>query len=103
MVLKAQVRTSELHSHEQRKGFPPPLTSKSQVKTCGISFRKIKIFVSMVLKAQVQTCELRGHKRKKKDFRNHLNIEVTDPDLWHQFRKNQNFCLYGSKITDTDL
>ena len=55
----------------------------------------------MVLKAQVRTCELRGHKKKKKkkDFPNPINIEVTGPDLWHQFRKYQNFCFYGPKGT----
>ena len=31
--------------------------------------------------------------KKKKKFCNHLNIEVTGPDLWRQFWKNQNFCF----------
>ena len=58
----------------------------------------------MFLKAPVRICELRSHeKKKKKDFTNTLDIEVTGQDLWHQFRKNQNFCFYGSKGTGPDL
>ena len=62
---------------KKKKISPTSSTSKSQVRTCGVNFRKIKIFVFMVLKALVQTCELRGH--KKKNFPNPLDIEVTDP------------------------
>ena len=40
---------------------------------------------------------------KKKRFSNPLDIEVTSPYLWRQFRKNQNFCFYGSKGTFPDL
>ena len=40
----------------------------------------------MILKAQVRTCELCGHKKKKK-FPNPLDIEVTGPDMWLEFRK----------------
>ena len=56
----------------------------SQVRTCGVNYGKIQIFVFMILKAQVWTCELCGHKKKKKkkkDFPNHHDIEVTGPDL----------------------
>ena len=56
----------------------------------------------MVIKAQVRTCELRGHEKKKKDFPNLLDIEVTDPDLWHQFRKKC-FSFFGPKGTGLDL
>ena len=55
----------------------------------------------MVLKAQVRTCEIRGKKQKK--IPNHLDIEVTGPDLLRQFRKNQNFCFYAPKFTAPDL
>ena len=58
----------------------------------------------MVLKAQVRTCELRDHEKKnKKDIPNPLDIEVTGPDLWFQFRKNLNFCFYSPKGTGPDL
>ena len=57
----------------------------------------------MVLKAKVHTCELRGHEKMKEDFPNPLNIEVTGPDLWRQFLKNQNLCFYGHKRTGPDL
>ena len=56
----------------------------------------------MVLKEQVLTCELHGHEKKKK-FPNPLDNEVTCPYLWHQFRKNQNYCFYGAKGTGQDL
>ena len=49
------------------------------------------MFVFMVVKAQVRNCELSGHDKRKKDFPNSLDIEVTGPDLWRQFLKNQNF------------
>ena len=76
----------------------------SLVRTCGANFGKIKIFVFIVLKAQVRTSELHGHKKKKKKgFPNPLNFEVTGPDLWRQFWKNQNFCFYGLKGTGPDL
>ena len=42
-------------------------------------------------------------KKKKKDFFKPLHIEVTGPDLWHQFRKNQNFWFYGKKDTGPDM
>ena len=35
--------------------------------------------------------------KKKIYFPNPHDIEVTGPDLRRQFRKNQNFCFYGSK------
>ena len=58
----------------------------------------------MVLKAQLRTCELRGNeKKKKKRFPNPLDIEVTGLELWRQFWKNENFCLYGPKGTGLDL
>ena len=57
----------------------------------------------MVLKIQVRTCELHGHEKKKKDFHNPLDIEVTGPDLWRQFCKNQNFLFYVPKGTGLDL
>ena len=57
----------------------------------------------MVLKAQVRVCELRGHGKKKKKFSQPLDIEVSDPDLWCQFRKSPNFCFYGPKGTGPDL
>ena len=47
----------------------------------------------MVRKAQIRTSELRGDKKKKK-FPNPLDIEVTDSDLWRQFRKNRNFFVF---------
>ena len=56
----------------------------------------------MVLEAQVRTCELRGHV-KEKDFSNPLDIEVTGPDLCHQFWKKLNFCFYGPKGTGPNL
>ena len=55
----------------------------------------------MVLKARIQTCELRCH--DKKHFLNPLDIEVTGPNLWRQFRKNKSFYFYGPKGTDPDL
>ena len=67
-----------------------------------INFGKIKIFF-MVLKAQVRTYELRGQEIKKEDFSNTLDIEVTGPEVWHQFRKNQNFSFNGPKGTGLDL
>ena len=57
----------------------------------------------MVLKAQVRTCQLRYHEKNKKDLVNPLDIEVTGPDLWWQFRKNQNFCFYVPKGTGLNL
>ena len=115
MVLKAQVRTCELRGHEKKKkkDFPNPLESKSQIRTCGVNFGNIIIFVFMVLKAQVWTCELRGHEKKKK------KISPTPSTSKSQFRKCgvnfekiQNFvymvvkaqvCLYGPKGTGPDL
>ena len=57
----------------------------------------------MVLMAQVRTYELRCHYKKKKNFPNPLDIEVTGPDLWRQFRKNKNFYFYGPYDTSPDL
>ena len=70
-----------------------PMTSKSLVRASGVNFGKIKILVFMVLKAEVWTCKLRGHEKKKKDFPNTLDIKVTRPDLWRQFRKYLNFFM----------
>ena len=56
----------------------------------------------MAQKAQARTCELRGHEKEKK-IPNPLDIEVTGPDLWRQFRKNQNFSVYCNKDTDLDM
>ena len=55
----------------------------------------------MVLKAQVRNSELCSHE-KKKEFPNPLDIEVTGPDLWRQFRKNKIF-FYGPKATGLDM
>ena len=68
MVLMAQFRTCELRGHEKknRKVSPTLSTSKSQVRKCGVNFRKIKNFGFMILKAQVRTCELLGHEKKKR-------------------------------------
>ena len=88
---------------EKKNILPTPSTSKSQVRTCGVSFGKIEIFVFMVLNAQVRTYKLRIHKKRKKDLPNPLDIKVTSPDLWSQFRKNQNLCFYNPKGTISDL
>ena len=92
---------------KKEKISPTLSTSKSQVWTCGVNFGKIKIFVFMVLKAHIRTCELCGHAKKKKYiyiyFPNSIDIEVTGPELWHQFRENQSFCFYGPKGTGPDL
>ena len=56
----------------------------------------------MVLEAQVWTFELRGHE-KEKDFLIPHDIEVTGPDLWRHFWKNQNFCFNGPKGTGPNL
>ena len=87
----------------KKKISPTPSTLKSQARTCGVSFGKIKILTFVVLKAKVWTCELRGHEKIKKVFSNPLDIEVTAPDLWRQFQKNQNFSFYDSKLTGPDL
>ena len=55
----------------------------------------------MAQKAQVKTCELRGHGKKK--FTNPFDIDVTSPQLWHQFWKNQKFWFFGPKGTGPDL
>ena len=57
----------------------------------------------MVLKAQVRTCELRSHEKKKKMISYELDIEVTGPELWCQFWKNENFCFYAPKGKGPDL
>ena len=104
MVLKAQVRTCELRGHKKKKKkkiSPTLSTLKSQVRTCGVNFGKIKNFDFMVLKAHVGTCDLRCH--EKKDFPNPFDMEVTGPDLWRQFKKNESFCFYGPKGTGPDL
>ena len=98
MVLKAQVRSCELRCHEKKnnKISPTPLTSKSQVRTCGINFGKIKMFVFTVPKPYVRTCELHGHE-KEKDFSNRLAIEVTGPDNGINFGKIKIFVFKGLK------
>ena len=107
MVLEARVRTCELHCNKKKKLkiSSTSSTSTSQVRNCGVNFGEMKIFVFMDIKAQVRTCELRSQKKKKKkkDFPNSLDIDVTVPDLWRQFRKNQYFCFCGPKGTCPDL
>ena len=51
---------------KNKKISATPSTSKSQVRNCGINFRKIKIFAFVVLEAQVRIYELRIHEKKNK-------------------------------------
>ena len=97
MVLKPKDWTSELCNHKILKIYPTDLTSKSQVRICIVNYGKIIFFFFMVLMAQVRTCELRDHEKNK------ISQPTQHPELWHQFRKNQNFCFYGPKGTCADL
>ena len=65
MVLKAQVVTCDLRGHEKKKISPFTSTSKSQIRTCGVSFGKIKFFRFYDPKAPVSFAVM---KKKKKNF-----------------------------------
>ena len=80
-----------------------PSTTKSQVRTFGVNFVKIKTFVFMVLKAQVETCELQGHEIKKKIFPTPSTLKSQVRTCGISLIKIKIFVFYGPKGTGPDL